>query len=129
MAIKKALKEAGASPADVGCLVPCGLGIPSHDQAELAGLDLAFGDALANVPFAPIKGQIGTLAAGCGVDAATAALAVAHGKIPPAVNLKSVRGGRKLNVSDGAREAAVNIAVSSAYSLGGQNAALVFRKL
>ena len=38
LAITKALAEAGVAPANVNLLVPHGLGIPSHDRAELAGL-------------------------------------------------------------------------------------------
>ena len=38
-------------------------------------------------------------------------------------------GSYKLNVSHEARDAKVSVAVSSVYSLGGQNAALVFRKV
>ena len=129
MAIRNALKEASASPADVSCLIPCGLGIPSHDKAELAGLKLAFGQTLSAIPFAAIKAQTGSLAAGSGVEAAAAALAVAHGKVPPSVNLVKVRDQGKLNFSAAARDASVNVAVSSVYSLGGQNAALVFRKI
>jgi 3-oxoacyl-(acyl-carrier-protein) synthase len=34
-----------------------------------------------------------------------------------------------LNVSPEAREARIDVAVSSAYSLGGQNAALVFQRI
>ena len=72
-------------------MVPHGLGILSHDAAELAGLTLAFGDNFDRVPLAPIKGQISSLAAGCGVDAAAAVLALHHGKIPAAVNLDRSR--------------------------------------
>jgi 3-oxoacyl-[acyl-carrier-protein] synthase II len=128
-AIKKALKEAQVPADAVSVVVPNGLGIPSHDRAELAGLKAAFGNALEKVAMAPIKGQIGNLAAGCGVDAAAAALAVHHGKIPPAVNTRQVIDGVKLNVSPEAREAKVDIAVASVYSLGGQNAAVVLRRI
>src|SRR3954453_7708301 len=85
-AIQKALAEANLPPTAVDCLVPCGLGIPGHDRAELAGLHTVFGGGLERVPMATIKAQIGNLAAGSGVDAATAALAVHHGVIPPAKN-------------------------------------------
>jgi 3-oxoacyl-(acyl-carrier-protein) synthase len=81
------------------------------------------------VPFSPLKGQLGSLAAGSGVEPAAAALAVAQGKIPAAVNLKKPRDGQKLNAAPEARDGAVNVAVSSVYSLGGQNAALVFKKV
>jgi 3-oxoacyl-[acyl-carrier-protein] synthase II len=129
MAVKKALAEAKVSPADVNCIVPCGLGIAGHDKAELNGLKLALGEALASVPFAPIKGQIGSLAAGAGVDAAAAVLSVAHDRVPPAANLNKPRDGQKLNASREGREMKINVAVGSVYSLGGQNAALVFRKV
>ena len=75
----------------------------------------------------PIKSQIGNLAAGCGVEAAAALLAIADAKIPPALNTRKPLDGRKLNVSAETRDNRVNVAVSSVYSLGGQNAALVFK--
>ncbi|MGB7159262.1 MAG: beta-ketoacyl-[acyl-carrier-protein] synthase family protein [Tepidisphaeraceae bacterium] len=127
-AISKALADANVPPAGVDLLIPCGLGIPSHDRAELNGLTQVFGGGLDRLPFAPIKAQTGSLAAGNGVEPVAAVLAVLNGKIPPAVNTRSIVDDRKLNVSPTARDAKVNVAVSSVYSLGGQNAALVFRK-
>jgi 3-oxoacyl-[acyl-carrier-protein] synthase II len=128
-AITKALAEAKANPADVGLLVPHGLGIPSHDRAELAGLKTAFGSALEKLAMAPIKAQTAALAAGSGVDAAAAVLSLRHGRIPAAINSRKIIDGQKLNVRPEVREANANFAVSSVYSLGGQNAALVFKKV
>jgi len=128
-AIAKALQEAGVAPDEVGCMVPHGLGLPSHDKAELAGLKLAFGQCLETVPMATIKGQIANMGAAGAIDAAAAVLSVAHGTVPPAANVHKVRDGMKLNVSSTPRSANVQIAVSSVYSLGGQNAALVFKKV
>jgi len=129
IAIRNAMAEAKVSPGEIGCLVPHGLGILEHDRAELAGLKLALGDAVSNVPLCPIKAQIGNLAAGSGVDAAAAVLAIHSGKLPAAINTRKIVDGMKLNVSGEVREARVQSAVSSVYSLGGQNAALVFRML
>lgn len=128
-AIAKALADANVPPAATDLIVPCGSGIPAHDRAELNGLTTVFGGGLERVPLAPIKAQTGNLAAGNGVEAVAAVLAVHHGKIPPAVNTRKTIDGRTLNVSDHTREAKVNIAVTSTYSLGGQNAALVFKKV
>ena len=128
-AIAKSLTDARVSATDVGLIVPHGLGIASHDLAELAALDRVFGDNLPMVPLVPIKAQTGSLAAGCGVDAASAVLSLHSGKIPAAVNTRKLAGGRKLNVSTDVREKSVDVAVSSVYSLGGQNASLVFRRL
>ena len=127
-AIGKALADANLPPNAVDLLIPCGLGIKSHDAAELNGLAAVFGNALDRVALAPIKSQIGNLAAGSGVEACAAPLAVHHNTIPPAVNTRKPIGRRKLNVSPEVREKQVNVAVSSVYSLGGQNAALVFKR-
>ena len=127
-AIGKALADASLPPAAVDLLVPCGLGIPTHDRAELAGLHQVFGGGLERVPLAPIKAQTGNMAAGSGVDAAAAVLGLFHGKVPPAVNTRKPVEGLKLNAKPEVRDAKVDVAVSSVYSLGGQNAALVFKR-
>ncbi|HWB53683.1 MAG TPA: beta-ketoacyl-[acyl-carrier-protein] synthase family protein, partial [Tepidisphaeraceae bacterium] len=126
-AISKALADANISSDAADLLIPHGLGIKLHDKAELAGLANVFGSKLNSVAIAPIKAQIGNLAAGSGVDAATAVLSLHHDVIPPAINTKRIVEGGKLNVSTEARQAKINVAISSVYSLGGQNAALVFR--
>jgi 3-oxoacyl-[acyl-carrier-protein] synthase II len=128
-AVRNALRDAKRSPADIDLIVPHGLGIAASDAAELQGLKKGFGDALSSIPLAPIKGQIGTLAAGCGVDAATAVLAVRHDTIPPATNVPGSRDGVTLNASATPRRQPVRTAVSTVCSLGGQNAALVFAKV
>jgi 3-oxoacyl-[acyl-carrier-protein] synthase II len=128
-AIKNALREAKVSPADVDLVIPTGLGIAAHDRAEARGLALAFGNEIAQIALAPIKGQISNLAAGCGVDAAATVLALHHGQIPAAVNSRKVAGEIPLNLRPDTRDAKIDVAVSSVYSLGGQNAALVFRKV
>ena len=128
-AVGKALADANLPPTAVDLLVPSGLGIPSHDRAELAGLHNVFGGGLSRVPLAPIKAQTGNLAAGSGVDAAAAVLALHHKKIPAAVNTRKVIDGQSLNLKAEVRDADLNVTVSSVYSLGGQNAALVFRKV
>jgi 3-oxoacyl-[acyl-carrier-protein] synthase II len=127
-AISKALADANLPPASVDLLVPCGLGIVKHDRAELNGLTTVFGGGLSRIPMTTIKPRTGNLAAGSGVDAAAAVLSLHHNKIPAALNTNKVQGDWQLNVSAELREANVNVAVSSVYSLGGQNAALVFRK-
>jgi 3-oxoacyl-[acyl-carrier-protein] synthase II len=128
-AIGKALADANLPPNAVDLMVPCGLGIPGHDRAELAGLNNVFGGGLGQVAMAPIKAQTGNLAAGSGVDAAAAVLALHHNKIPAALNTRKPLDGVRLNVKPESRDAEVNVSVSSVYSLGGQNAALVFKKV
>jgi 3-oxoacyl-[acyl-carrier-protein] synthase II len=128
-AISNALKEASIAAEEIGCFIPHGLGIPSHDRAELAALRNALGSSFENTPLAPIKSQTGNLAAGCGVDAAAAVLALHHNTIPPASNTRKPIDGLRLNTAPESRSASVNVSVSSVYSLGGQNAALVFKRI
>lgn len=128
-AMSKALNDAKISPADVDLIIPHGLGIKEHDRAELSALSQAFGPRLSEIPTAPIKAQIGNLAAGSGVDAATTVLAMHHSIIPPAINSAQIQDSQKLNLAPNARPAQIQTAVSSVYSLGGQNAALVFKQV
>jgi 3-oxoacyl-[acyl-carrier-protein] synthase II len=127
-AMSKALADARADASAVDLLVPHGLGITLHDRAELAALRKVFGEKLSTLPMAPIKAQIGNLAAGSGVDAAAAVLGLHHGIIPPAVNTARHVDGVSLNTANRPRDVRSTVALSSVYSLGGQNAALVFRK-
>ena len=127
-AVGKALTDANIPPAGVDLLMPMGLGIAAHDNAELNGLTQVFGGGLERVPVAAIKGQLGNLAAGSGAEAVAAVKSIADAKVPPSINTRRLNG-QKLNVSAETRDQQVNVAVSSVYSLGGQNAALVFRKI
>ncbi len=125
-AVANALKDAKLAAGDVDLLIPHGLGIATHDQAEINGLKKALGSELTRMAIAPLKAQISHMAAGCGVDAATAVLSIANGKIPPAINTIET-GETNLNVANVARDKSIKTAVTSVYSLGGQNAALVFK--
>ena len=62
-------------------------------------------------------------------ETAATVLSLHHGRIPAALNTRKPIDGMKLNIRPEVREASVEVAVSSVYSLGGQNAALVFRKV
>jgi 3-oxoacyl-[acyl-carrier-protein] synthase II len=128
-AVENALKDGGVTPREIDVFVPNGIGLPGSDRAELNGLRKALGADLERIALSPIKPQIGYLGAGVGVDAAAAALSVSTGKVPPAKNIGKIIDGQKLNISPEYREMPVKVSVSTVYSLGGQNAALVFRKI
>jgi 3-oxoacyl-[acyl-carrier-protein] synthase II len=128
-AVANALKDAKLTPADVDVVIPNGIGEVGSDRAELNGLIKALGGELDRIALAPIKSQIANLGAGSGVEAGAAALCVQSGKVPPAINTRKIIDGRKLNVKDESREIPVRAAINTVYSLGGQNAALVFKKM
>ena len=122
-----ALDQAGIPPGDVGLVVPHGLGVPHHDQSELAGLRRVFGDGLEDVTVAPIKGQTGCPAAGCAVDLAAATLMLRHGRVPAAVHSGDPIGG-DLDLPRESREVDAEYALCPVFGLGGQNAAVVLRR-
>lgn len=128
-AVENSLKDAGVAADAVDLIVPNGIGMPSADKAELAGLQKAFGSRLSEVPLAAIKGQIGHVGAGTGVDAVAAVLALHHGIVPPSKNSVNLHDGIKLNVATESRPQKLAAAVSTVYSLGGQNASIVFKKV
>ncbi|HEY7088227.1 MAG TPA: beta-ketoacyl synthase N-terminal-like domain-containing protein [Tepidisphaeraceae bacterium] len=127
-AVENALKDAKLTAKDVDVFIPHGFGEPKADRAELKGMQNALGAELNRIAIGTVKPHTGNIGAGAGVDVATAALSVHGGKVPPARNTRKILDGQKLNVSPEAREMKVNVAISTVYSLGGQNAALVFRK-
>ncbi len=124
-ACRAALMEAGVGPEDVDAVVPHGLGIPSHDSSELFGLRSVFGDDLKRPVMCPIKAQIGSPAAGCAIDVAVAGLIVHTGKYPATVNTRN----GSINVATEVREGQPQVVLTAIYGLGGQNAALVLRKV
>ena len=90
-AITGALRDAGLAADDVEPADPQRPGNPAHDRAELAGLKTVFGNRMPEVPMSLTKAQTGSHAAGSGVEAGTAVLAIHNGKIPPSVNTDQAR--------------------------------------
>ena len=120
-AIRSALRQANADADNIDLIVPHGLGIKGHDASERAGLSSVFGDRLGAVSLSPGTAQTSTLAAGSAVNVADAALAIHHGQTPPAVHVPQDFAGP--------RDAAPTLAVAPTFALGGQNAAVVLRKV
>lgn len=127
-AVENAIKDARLAPTDVDAIIPHGIGIVRDDRAELNGLRRAMGDHLSRVALSVTKPQTGLLGAGGGVDAVTAVLCLHHQTVAPARNAASTVDGTRLNVSETARPEPIRAVVTSVYALGGQNAALVFRR-
>ncbi len=132
VALRKALRDAGIGPEQVGLVASFACGLREHDAAEARALQSVFGPRAEHVPVMNVKAGLGNCGAGSGaIDFIAAVLAVHHGAIPPALNsrpLDPVCG--PLNVvTDGPRDAGIEYAVSPAYAhAGAQNAALVIKR-
>ncbi|MFJ3789704.1 beta-ketoacyl-[acyl-carrier-protein] synthase family protein [Kitasatospora sp. NPDC090091] len=87
-AIRLALAEAGARPADIDYVNAHGSGTKQNDRHETAAVKLALGARAYETPMSSIKSMIGhSLGAIGAIEIAACALALRHGVVPPTANL------------------------------------------
>jgi len=130
LAIENALRDAGASPAQVDLVCTFGTGINGYDAAERAALQRVF-NGRRDIPALALKGALGTSGAGIGaVDMAATVMALHHNTLPPSANTRKADTGGLLRFAhDEPVDLKINCAISVAYALSGsQNAALVIRR-
>lgn len=128
VAIKKALRDAGIAPDDVGLIVPPGFGVPSWDRTDAAALRYAFGPALDKTLVLPARAGIGDCGAGSqALDLVAATLALHQQTIPPATNISDPID--SLPIPRQKVTKPFTHAVILASALGGQNSAIVLKKL
>jgi 3-oxoacyl-[acyl-carrier-protein] synthase II len=124
LALRRALADAGARPAEVDHVNAHATGTPLGDLAEARTLHRLFGA----VPVTAAKGTLGhTLGAAGAIEAALTVLTVAEGLIPPTANLAKQDPEIDLDVVHGApRPARIGLALTDSAGFGGQNAVLAF---
>lgn len=129
--IDRALANAGVPPDDVDHVNCHGTATPQNDKAEARGLRRVFGERAARLPVNSIKSMIGhCLGAAGAMEAAALALTVERGVIPPTINHARTDPDCDVDVvANAARETRVRCAVSTSLAFGGNNAALVMRRL
>jgi 3-oxoacyl-[acyl-carrier-protein] synthase II len=123
--MRRALANAGLTPADVGYVNAHGTSTKLGDAAESRAIRAVFGD---NGPaVSATKSVTGhTLGAAGAVEAAVTAIAVARGILPPTVNLDDVDSACALDhVRGKPRLGVVDAAVSNSFGFGGHNVSLV----
>lgn len=131
LALRNALADAQADPAQMDLLTPFGPGIAGHDAAECKGFAAVFGDGLASTRALALKGGVGMNGAGSGaLDLAAAVLALHHNCVPPSPNTEKLAEGCGFSFVQGDPiDAPIRYALTLGYALaGGQHAALVIRK-
>jgi len=128
-AIRSALADAGAEPADVAYVNAHGTSTPLNDRAETLALKAALGEHAAAVPVSSTKSAIGHLLGAAGaVEAVATVLALADGVAPPTLGWEEREEGLDLDyVPDSPRPldpGRPRIALSSSFGFGGHNAVL-----
>jgi len=128
VAMRKAMKDARITPAQVGLVIPPGFGLKAWDAADARAIEAAFGRSPANLAVLAARAGIGDCGAGSqALDLATAALALRHQLLPPSINCDNPIPGISINRERQSRN--FDHAVILACALGGQNSAIVLRKV
>jgi 3-oxoacyl-[acyl-carrier-protein] synthase II len=128
-AMRQALADAGARPAEVGYINAHGTSTLMNDRSECAAIKAVFGADAESVKVSSTKSLIGHLIAGAGaVEAAICALAVHHATLPVSANLDQPDPQCDLNFVRGQPCAlTAGLAMSNSFGFGGSNSCLVFR--
>jgi 3-oxoacyl-(acyl-carrier-protein) synthase len=128
-AMRQALADAGATPADVDYLNAHGTSTPMNDRSESAATRVVFGADVDRVHVSSTKSTMGHLIAAAGaVEVAVCALAIRHGEMPVNANLVERDPDCELNIIAGAPvQARVRMAMSNSFGFGGSNSCVVLR--
>ncbi len=129
LAIRNALRSANLQPDDIDLIVPHGTGVAAEDALEAAAWKEALGDRVSEIPAFAVTGGIGSLFAGAGgVEVAMAAMALAKQTVPATCNLSTPAEGCGLNLSATSREGDFTYAITAAFTVGGQSAAVILKR-
>ncbi len=129
-AITLALRDAGASIADLGYINAHGTGTVMNDRVETRAIRTALGAHAFDVPVSSTKSMIGHLLAGAGaVEYVATVLAMRDGFLPPTINYEHRDPECDLDyVPNRARDARIGVALSNSFGFGGQNACALIRR-
>lgn len=126
LALRRALLDADASPADVDHVNAHGTSTPMNDRVEGAVIERLL---TGRPSVTATKGVTGhTMGAAGAIEAALTALTVFHATTPPTANLQRPLSEAELDLVSGtARTGKVALALSNSFGFGGHNEVLAFR--
>ncbi|MEO1197669.1 MAG: beta-ketoacyl-ACP synthase [Pseudomonadota bacterium] len=126
-AMQNALSDAGVTPDDIDHINAHGTSTPENDKMESFGAAAVFGERAAHIPLTSNKSMIGhTISAAGAIEAVVTLKTLAEGRIPPTINYDLPDPAIELDVvGNTARDANMQVALSSSFGFGGQNTCLV----
>ena len=129
-AITMALEEAGLGPEDIQYVSLHGTSTEMNDRVETQALKLALGRRAEKIPMSALKSQIGHAQGACGSASLAATLiAMAHGAVPPTINLETPDPACDLDyVPDVGRKATIEHAICNCVGFGSKNSALLLKR-
>lgn len=126
-----AIRDAKVDLDDVGYINAHGTSTPANDLNETLALKAVFGDKDRVPPVSSTKSMTGhTLGAAGGIEAIATVQAIHHGVLPGTRNYMEPDPELDLDyIPNEVREQQVEVAISQNFAFGGQNAALVFKRV
>ena len=131
VAMKMALGDAGVSPEEVDYVNAHGTSTKFNDATETKALKLLFGERAYKIPISSNKSMIGHLACAAGaVEAVAAVMTISEGIIPPTIHYETPDPECDLDcVPNVARRQTVDVCLSNAFGMGGQNCCTVIKRV
>jgi len=131
LAMTRALASAQLPPESIDYINAHGTSTPYNDKFETRAIKKVFGDHARRVMISSTKSMTGhLLGAAGGIESVISAKAIQTGVVPPTINYEEPDPDCDLDyVPNVKREAPVRTVLSNNLGFGGQNAALVFRRL
>ncbi len=130
-AMSRALKDAKVLPEQIDYINAHGTSTPYNDKFETLAIKKVFGEAAKKVMISSTKSMTGhLLGAAGGIEAVISVKTIQSGEVPPTINYETPDPDCDLDyVPNVKRSAKVNTVLTNNLGFGGQNAALVFRKV
>ena len=131
MAMTRALRSAGVATEAVDYINAHGTSTPYNDKFETMAIKRLFGEHAKRLPVSSTKSMTGhLLGAAGGIESVACLKALEQQTLPPTINLHEPDPECDLDyVANTAREAKVDVVLSNNLGFGGQNAAIVFKKV
>jgi nodulation protein E len=128
-AMRNALRDANASPDDVGYISAHGTGTQVNDTTEAAAIYQVFGPNAAKIPVSSTKSLHGhSIGASGALEALATVLALEESRLPANAGVTEIDPAIKLDIILGSPRAITpRIALSNSLAFGGLNAVLAFR--
>jgi 3-oxoacyl-[acyl-carrier-protein] synthase II len=128
--MKRAMKDAGVEPEQIGYINAHGTSTPYNDKFETHAIKQTFGEYAMKIPVSSTKSMTGhALGAAGGIEAVFSVLSMTEKMLPPTINLENPDPDCDLDyVPNKAREAVVDYVLSNSFGFGGTNACLIFKR-
>ena len=129
-AMKRAMKDAGWTPADVDYINAHGTSTPANDFNETRAIKAVFGECAAKLHVSSTKSMTGHMLGAAGaVEFVISALAVRDGVVPPTINYQTPDSELDLNYTpNAAQRMPLRTALSNSFGFGGHNVTLAVKR-